>query len=98
MTPVGDHLKILRVLNAAVRRRCVVDFCHEKKIGSTTLYQATDVNVGNPSLRTLCRIVNALGYELSVRPKKGANGPMVGYPKPRTEDPAPVADAAQVQP
>ena len=75
MNPKGDHRKILLTLRRALQKRCVQTLCQKSKIGSTTFYSATHPKSGNPSLFTLCRIINALGYQLYVKPKKGAAGP-----------------------
>ena len=96
MKPKGDHRKILETLRQAMQRRGVQDFSRSSKIGSTTLYQATHPGHGNPSLQTLCRIINALGYQFSVRPKKGKAAPPEGYPKVRAAEATEAVDAPAV--
>lgn len=86
MRPIGDHLRILWVLRRALARRDVRAMCSKHEIGSTTIYQATSPKRGNPSLAVLCRIINALGYELVVRPKRWGVCPPEGYPVPLSPD------------
>lgn len=82
MRPIGDHLRILWVLRRALARRDVRAMCNQHDIGSTTIYQATSPERGNPSLAVLCRIINAMGYELVVRPKRWSVRPPEGFPRP----------------
>lgn len=81
MQPTGDHLRILWVLRRALGRHEVRGLCKKHGIPSTTIYQGTNPEGGNPSLSVLCRIVNALGYELVARPKRSGGAPKNGFPR-----------------
>jgi probable addiction module antidote protein len=65
---LGDATEICAAIGAAVRSQNVSDFARESEIDRTTLYRA--FVRPRASFITVLRVLDALGLDLFVRPKR----------------------------
>lgn len=67
----GDPALIAAALGDAARARGISSMAKDTGLTRETLYRALS-REGNPTLATLAAVVKALGFHLSIEPKKAA--------------------------
>ena len=67
----NDPKHIASALGDVARSKGMSEIARKTGLGRQALYNALSEN-GNPTLETLMAVLNALGLELSVQPKKAA--------------------------
>ena len=64
----GDPRQITKALGNAAKAQGMIDIANKTGITREHLYTGLSVN-GNPTLQTLTKVIDTLGYQLSVVPK-----------------------------
>jgi probable addiction module antidote protein len=67
----GSPQEIARAIGDIARSKGMSEISRKAGLGRQALYNALSEN-GNPTLQTLMAVLDALGLELSVQPKKAA--------------------------
>ncbi len=67
----NDAKHIARALGAVARSKGMTEMARQTGLGRQALYNALSEN-GNPTLQTLTTVLDSLGLQLTVQPKKAA--------------------------